>query len=312
MRQYRHILIDLNNLFWRNVCVCGKACIEDEDLSSMYSEAVQATLNKIKSLKNDYGYQDSFVYLLKDNPFSKIDERKSIDSNYKNARRSKNVPAAFHKSLEHLAEILKCYDDTYRVCSYDNCEADDLVKIVLNGIEGTVLLVSADLDWARGINFDTDWYNFVEVISAERFIELYGFTPIGNSLKMYKAIHGDRSDSIENAVPHLPKDILIDLVSKYNTVDEMMRNMWNENYPEKWKLRIKENEVQIKINYQLVDYLDLPLSYNQIVYNCKENIGELRSWFGLLDLPLEPRMIDIKNDAKSFFKQKKLKRITRY
>jgi len=312
VKQYNNILIDLNNLFWRNACVSIKACVEGEDTSSLYSHSVQMTLNKIKALKEQYGYQNTKVFLLKDNPFSRIDDRTAIDSSYKHARRSRTVPPAFHKSLEHLAEILKCYDDTYYVCSYDNCEADDLVKIVLDTITDGALLVSADLDWARGVTEKNHWYNYVELYDIEKFIHEYGFTPLNNSLKMYKAIHGDKSDSIENAVPYLPKDILIDIVSKYNSVDELFKGIWTEAYPEKWKLKLKESEVKIKVNYQLVDYLDLPLSFNQIAYKCSENVGELRSWFKLLDIPFETRMIDLKNDAKSFFKQKKLKRIVRF
>ena len=58
---------------------------------------------------------------------------------------------------------------------------------------------------------------------------------------MYKCIHGDKSDCIENAVPYLPKEILLYIVNTYSDLKSLFSNLWSDDkIPKQWKLKIKD------------------------------------------------------------------------
>ena len=307
--KYNHIIIDNSNLYWRSVSSVIKKVIEQDNEDAFYSLTIQDSLERIEQLKNIYGNDETIVYILNDNPFSKINERELIDSSYKHARKNKNIPPVFYKSLEKLIEILKSYHNNYYIVSYSKCEADDLVLPVLKHIKGKTLLVSADLDWARSIDTDIHWFNYNKVYDIESFSQEYGFNPSNNGVKIYKALHGDKSDCIENAVPHMPKTILNHIVDNYDSIYDLISNLWkDEEIPKQWKLKIQDASVQLKINYQLVDFLQLDLSFNDVAYKCKEDIEKLRNWFQLLDIRFTNRMVDPKRDAHNFLERKKYKR----
>ena len=308
--KFDNIIVDCNNIFWRSVISIVKKLSEDQDENIFYSLTIQDTLERIMQLKKTYGHNDTILYIAHDNPFSRINERELIDSTYKHARKNKKVPSVFYKSLEKLLEILKFYDDNLYLIGYDKCEADDLVLPILKHVKGTTLMVSADMDWARGISDDgICWFNFSKVYDVETFTKEYGFNPSGNGVKIYKAIHGDKSDCIENAVPHIPQKLLAHIVENYDSIYDLLNRVFrDEVIPKQWKFKIQEAQIQLKINYQLVDFLPLDLSFEDIAIECKEDKEQLRSWMKLLDIPLENRLIDPKRDSHSFLKRKKYKR----
>jgi 5'-3' exonuclease len=315
--KYNHIIVDCNNLYWRVVTSSIQKLVEDIDESAFYSITLQDSLDRINQIKKTYGNDETKLYILHDNPFSRINEREMISSSYKHARKNKNIPPVFYKSLEKLLEILKFYNNNLYIVGYDKCEADDLVLPILKHIKGSALMVSADLDWARGISDGTGmgesdlihWFNYSKLYEVDNFTEDYGFNPSGNGVKIYKAIHGDKSDCIDNAVPHMPKVVLNHIINNYESIYDLLANMFrDENIPKQWKLKLQDAQIQLKINYQLVDFLPLDLSLQDIAIECKEDIEKLRSWFQLLDIPMENRMIDPKRDSHSFLERKKYKR----
>jgi len=318
---YSNIVIDTNNLFWRTVITTIKQTIKEDDEREFYSASIQDSLVRIQEFMKQYGTKDCKVYLLCDNPFSKINQREEIYSSYKHARKNKNIPPVFYKSLDKLIEILKIYNNNFYIVKADGYEADDLVPIVLDHIEknnaGQTLLISADMDWARdinnninnNINMNVHWFNYTQILDIDKFNTEYGFNPNNNGVKMYKCIHGDKSDCIENAVPYLPKEILLYIVNKYSSLLDLFSNLWSDNsIPKQWKLKIKDCEVQLKINYQLVDYSIIDLSFTDIAYKCIEDIEKLRSWFILLDIQFFNFMMDPKRDVSNFLGKKKFRR----
>jgi len=310
--KFANVIIDLNNLYWRSITNTIKKIIEQEEEDKFYSMIIQDSLERINQLKNVYGNNETNVYILHDNPFSKINERELIDSSYKHARKNKNIPQVFYKSLEKLIEILKSYDNNFYIVSHNKCEADDLVLPIINKVKNSCLLISADLDWARSVSQENRiyWFNYHKVYDVDTFIDDYGFNPSGNGVKIYKAIHGDKSDCIENAVPYLPKIILSHIIENYDSIYDLLANMWkNEEIPKQWKLKIQEAQIQLKINYQLVDFITLDLTFTDIAYKCLLNIEKLRSWFALLDIPFFNFMIDPKRDSHNFLERKRYKRV---
>jgi hypothetical protein len=310
---YQNLIIDCTNLYWRSVVTVIKNSIKenDEDEREFYSASIQDSLIRIQEFIQQFCYKNYNIYILCDNPFSKINEREHLYPSYKHARKNKNIPAVFYKSLDKLLEIIKVYNDNFYLVRNDGCEADDLVPIILNQIDKTenTLLISADMDWARDISDNIHWFNYTQVFDIQKFKKEYGFNPNNNGVKMYKCIHGDRSDCIENAVPYLPNSILLHIVDKYASLQELFNNLWSDNdIPKQWKLKIKDCEIQLKINYQLVDYIDLQLPFTQISYKCIKDIEKLRSWFLLCDIPFFNFMMDIKKDSNNFIQKKKQRR----
>lgn len=313
---FKYIFVDFNNLFWRIAIRTFKKYLKNEneeiDFSKatlLVSEIIQGILSQIKDFKNKFGLKDCNVYFCFDNPFSKINLRKLIDSSYKHNR--KRMPEEFYKVLEIVEQFIKNYDNNFYIIRCNNLEADDLVNIIKNKLilneNNQCLVISTDLDWARNIEKYTKWYNYTEIIGEKEFELEHGFYPTEHSIKMYKSICGDNSDSIPNAVPYLPKSILFDIIKKFNNIPELLKCLGDTSYPTQWKIKIKEAEIRLKINYQLVDFIKIENENDLIFYKCEENKTILRKWFEMLNIPLESKLYDSKKD--SFFQPKKIKRI---
>ncbi len=310
-KKYSHIIIDLNNLYWRSVCSIIKNNLKNYT-NINYPIIIQDSINRIKELKQKFGYEETKIFLLHDNPFSKINEREILYPLYKHKRKTENIPPIFYTTLDKLIEILKYYSNNYIISYCNGYEADDLTLPVQQYIynqnkNSKILLVSVDLDWARCIDNNTDWYNYNNIYDIINFKEKYKFNPDIYKICMFKCIHGDESDCIPIAIPYLPTNILIYIINTYNTLDELLLNMWkDENIPQNWKLKIKEAEKQLKINWQLVNFTPLHTNIDDCLFFCKENIKMLRYFYSIYDLELENKMIDKDNE---FFSRKKYKRI---
>lgn len=304
--RFSNIIIDINNLFWRNVSISLKNKIMSED-DEVYSSSIQMTLNKINNFIAEYGqYQNCNVYLLFDNPLSRINTRKEIDPLYKHARSLREVPVAFHKTIDILWEILEVYSDNFKLLKADSLEADDLVQPLLKYLNyDNCLIISADLDWARSINSTVKWYNYHTLYDLDTFKNKYGFYPNNNSITLYKAFRGDNSDNIPNGCSGLREEIVLDICNRFNNDDELFKNLFDTDYPQNWKFKIKENELRIRMNYALADFIQVEGSIEDYIVQCKESIKALRSWYRMLDLELEYRMKDeqdLKQQKDNFFK----------
>ena len=298
---YSYILIDTNNLYWRTVVSAFKNLQELDKLEKAEEYTaliVQNFFERVNQIKNNYGLDDCKYYFLFDNPDSAITARKDISWEYKHSRDTKRLPPIFYRVLEVIESLLEYYSNNFFLCKIKNLEADDLVYPILKYSElnnnKKALVISVDMDWARAITEHVHWFNWTTLYTMDIFETEFGFSPKGKSIQMYKAIHGDSADQIKNAIPGLPKEILLDIVQKFSTIQELINNVWSSTYPKNWQFKIKEAEVQMKINYKLADYIQF--NNNPPLVHCKENIKTLKYWFKLLNIPLESRMVDLEND----------------
>ena len=304
--RYKLLLCDGNNLFWRATVKTLKD-LQDTENQKIYTYSILNALSRIKSIRNMYGLNGHKLYVIFDNPMSGINFRKTINSEYKHPRELKYIPQALYKSLEIFQSILRAYDNDMYLSMSDSVEADDLVWPILDRYkqqDDTVLLISADLDWARELSPTIHWYNWMEIYDPKRFKEKYGLDVVKNSnvITMYKTIHGDSSDNIKNAVPHMPSELLTFVVENYKTPKDLLKQMWKDDkIPLQWKKKIKEAEFQILTNYKCVDYIQVN-NIDDFVFSCEENIKTLRTWFKILDLPFENKMFIQGED--NFFKKK--------
>ncbi len=292
MKKYNAILIDCQNLFFRAFFASLKQFI------SIYEEKVcpsslEISFKMINRLKKEFGYDDTELYFLFDNPESNIRVRKDIFSEYKSIRERKNVPEGFYETMALFIELLKDYYDNSYVLKVDKLEADDLTLPVLNKIgkdKNNILIVSNDLDFARNIEENIDWWNYHRLYTREIFEEEFGFSPVGNNVQLYKSIHGDKSDNIPNAVKRLPKKLLTHIINSIDSIEELFTFMSKLDIPDLWKAKIRENRIQILTNYQLVDFVDVDLDIDEWAVPCRRDLGMLRQWFKGLHMDFEKDM----------------------
>jgi 5'-3' exonuclease len=190
---YKHIIIDVLNCYWRNATArkITKLKYQGEEI---VTSGIYGALDSIRKFEKEFLFKDGTVWLLFDNPDSMFHLRKEIDPEYKNNRES--MPEEFKVGIRILKEILKIYNDKYRIITISKAEADDLVFPLLNhiGRDQDILLISNDLDWARGINANIHWYNWEKTYYLENFKIDYGFSPEGNKVQMYKSFRGDKGN----------------------------------------------------------------------------------------------------------------------
>jgi len=311
---YSNLIIDSNNLYWRAVCTSMQDVSEIEG-AEIYSAVLINFIDRIGQLKRKFLNPGGKVFLLFDNPKSTINLRQIIDENYKHARANKDVPKAFWDTLVLLQEILRVYDNDFIVVKAEAFEADDLVVPVLKKCPSMSLLISADLDWSRSLTETVHWFNFKTLYTLDIFKDKYGFYPDGNRIKIYKSIRGDKSDCIEIGVPHIPEKIVLHLLENYEDIEDVIQNVFRDDLVSSlWKGRIKENRQRLITNYQLVDFIDVPEKDIQYI-ECKYSLKALTTWYRLLDMPFEQRMLISKNkEAKpsDFFSKKKITRVSQF
>jgi len=301
--KYNTLIIDTSNLFWRvSVSHIKESLSKNESID--YSHHILYVIEKLKNLIDEFAYQDSKVFLLFDNPTSAYEIRRIISKGkYKHTRENKNISKKIYHILDIFEEIAKIYSDYFYVVKSDNHEADDLTRIIANEHKkDKILCISADLDWARNITSTCHWFNWVTVYDPKVFNEVYGFNPVGQSIQIYKAIHGDAADSIDNALPYLPKKYLLDIVNNCNTIKETL-NYVIENLPDVWIVKFKDAYSKIVENYNLVQFYETSISYDSIVKKGETNIQKLKRFYIYLGFPLESRMIEM--DKNQLFEDRK-------
>lgn len=310
--KFKYIVVDVNNLFWRSVVDSGRMLNSEQndnkvEVNTLFQGIVQEALKRVKQIIDRFGYTDSQYYFLMDNPNSKINQRKILtEGQYKHARDRKRVPEQFYKTLNIFADILKCYSDSYFVVRGEGLEADDLTFPIIKSLTfdyyNRGIVISSDLDWARNIQEFCEWYNWIDVYDASKFELKYGYLPLGNRIKMMKAISGDNSDSIPPGVPYIPKELTLKLIEKYNTIQDLLDNLQVDPIiPDQWKRKIFDNSTQLKINYQLVDFILIDRPLEDFIVKGKQNAKECRIWFNVLKLPLEDWMMSEKEQEENFF-----------
>lgn len=305
--KFQNLIIDCSNLFWRASIIALENQKGQDTI--LYTKSIEKAFEMIEKKKADYGYRDSKVYLCFDNPESVINQRKLLSGGlYKHHRESKNLPPQMYKALDIFMGLCQYYSDDYYVVISEGLEADDLTDILKDSFKQGEhnLYVSADLDWARNIDEYNHWHNWKEIITQTEFHHRYDFYPTKSKICLYKAIHGDASDCISNAVPYLPKKLLIEVVKSNDTVEEMLDYITRDSFPKQWEDKIYENKQLIRSNYKLVDFFPVDLDYDDIVTKSKASMRMLRPAFKSLSLPLEQRMLP--KPKHSMFNIKKMKR----
>ena len=270
--KYDAILVDTLNLLHKLRDTEDHASVISSKF--VYRDLVARYIETIKSLTEQYLTEDGLVYLLFDNPTSRLDlqkafyfaSRKHIYPKYKEqrARESKE----FYNSLDLIRYYFLTNIAKYVCIQVQNLEADDLVKPVLTNYctpSTRVLMVTNDYDWTRYLSTTVDWLPHITAApeSVNNFVETMGFMPTENSIIIYKSLFGDPSDNIPHIIvkntdtyaefvdfikltPDRAPDSLIDL-SRSNAAIETSKILQ----------AIREKERQYRINIQLTSTIPI-------------------------------------------------------
>ena len=316
--QAKYLLIDCNNLFYRNYAIQEKQ-ITTNNLTRLYNNTIIHTLISINKIERDLKCEGGILYFLFDNPKSKINLRSEISAEYKANR--KKMPDDYYKALDVLAIILQYRNNDYKIARCPNLEADDLTKPIIENIrlydrQSNIFVCSNDFDYARNITKNIYWYNFIELITYESFNAKEGYYPTNSSITLYKTLKGDKSDGIANIIHNIPKEILLKLITKYDTIYSLIGNIEFEDIPDKWKKMIREKQAELRTNYLLVSFVDA--DYNDIkdfIIDCKYSPKALKDLYNSVtdnieeidkrDLTSYEKKVTIDN----FFMESKLERL---
>lgn len=287
---YRHILIDILNLFHRHYHIQSKSGEREE---KVLRDTIKATLKGINKYEKDFLVEGGEVWLLFDNPTSRQNLRSEMSEDYKRGR--KKMPLSFYKASESLKSILLNYKHNFNIAYAESLEADDLVKPILENIDplDSVLLISSDMDWSRTINYKkrvVDWFDLSkkDIINYDEFNRIYGFYPSIESVSLYKTITGDSIDNIPIGVKNIQKKDVVKLCNEYKSVFDIMQNLDKISYLSKnIKQKFVNNLKQLRINESLVAFMDvlrLEKYPNEFIYNCKFNPTILKILLKKIDM----------------------------
>lgn len=259
---YQRILVDCSSEYHACYHTSKHLTFKAPTGETIVTGGIHTFLKRIQKIDRTYLSPGGSFYFLFDNTTAVEYRRRDMDPEYK-VNRTKQEPV-FYQGLNLLNMILMNYQKGNYVFQNPGSEADDLVSVLLPVFPASerILLVSRDLDWARGIGPRVDWLTPIEkldtVVDEAKFKELHGYLPSRESICMFKAFHGDTSDGIPNAVPGIPQDTLKRLVCEPYDLKELLRRIKLGEFlylSDTFREKTLQAEGRLKLNYRLVDYL---------------------------------------------------------
>lgn len=269
--KYDAILIDALNLLHRL-----KDQKSDPSLVSskyVYKNLVIRYITFVTSLQEQYLADGGTVYFLLDHSPNKHDYsktyrnigRKAISSKYKEGRAKESKE--FYNSFDLIKYYYLANRPHYRTIQAQHLEADDLVKPVLEHYVKRgerSLLVTNDYDWTRYISEQVDWLPSLRDAPAtvQDFIDDKGYKPTEESVTLYKAVFGDRSDGIDHLATENQANVaeMKELLAKNPTRQDFIGASHQSTRLKESEIfkAIHDNENQFRINLQLIDAIEVP------------------------------------------------------
>jgi len=262
--RYDALIIDSNNFAYR-VFNHRQEAPSYVSKKQVYKKAVCNFITKVEELKNEYLHSDGIVYLLFDNPTSRIDlqssfyfaDRKLAYAKYKKDRAKE--PKEFYNSLGLLKYYYSVMPQNYVTIQLSRLEADDLVEPVLRLYckDKNVLLVTTDYDWTRYVTDTVHWLPSSEPEDKEALSNRLGFEVTNNSIVMMKALFGDESDNIPAVVPSSFQASFKAFYADIKDPELLPILACKDENIEKYPILayVRENERQYRINLQIVSII---------------------------------------------------------
>lgn len=219
-----------------------------------------------------FGTKDCKIFWLFDNAKTTIlKNRKLLDSEYKKKR--KVEPDYFYDGLNMVELILKFYRDNSVIYRKQNVEADDFVLPIIDTYikeHDKVMMFSTDIDWCRALLDDQEhdikvvqYTKGNEMLTTKTFADKYGFKPTITNICFWKTFYGDQSDNILPTLNNYPKQYFLDVLNKYNHVDNFIKDALDgklKYLDNGWIIRIKQLEERMRLNWNLISSVDISVN----------------------------------------------------
>lgn len=214
-------IIDGKSVFYRGYYAMPNLATKDGTPTGGVFGFATMALEVIRRLKPDY------VAVAWDKPKTNIRKRLALYPEYKAGR--KPAPPDFYEQVPVLHELLEAFG--WPLYEMDDYEADDImgalaVQASKKGID--TMLVTSDLDMLQLINDGVKVYALkkglsnIDLYSPKSFEAKYGIR-VDQFLDL-KSIKGDSSDNIPG-VPGIGEKGAVELLQKYETLDEIYKNL---------------------------------------------------------------------------------------
>jgi len=218
----RLAVIDGKSVFYRGYYAMPNLSTKDGTPTGGVYGFAALSLELIKKLKPDY------VAVAWDKPKTNIRKRLELYPEYKAGR--KPAPPDFYEQIPILHELLDAFG--WPLYELDDYEADDIMgtfakQATEKGIE--TCLITSDLDALQLVGPLTHVYAMkkgftnIELFKPESFEAKYGIR-VDQFLDL-KALKGDSSDNIPG-VPGIGEKTAVELLQKYETLDNIYENLW--------------------------------------------------------------------------------------
>lgn len=329
---YDHIMIDVMNMYWRAYSANKHLTTKLDDGTVLMTGGIYTSLKMIEKLRREYLSSEGIIYFLfegsilskQDLPLEVLDGarsyRKDLDPDYKSPKEERKIEPEFYRALDFLEMLLVNYDNNFVCIRVPDMEADDLVQPLISDIskEDSILLVSGDMDWARSISDNVDLLKKDKIINIDNFQEEFGIPYKKNSVEIYKAFRGDGSDNIPKGVSGIRETILIQLIEDFSSLKEIFDNLDEIDYlSDTWKSKILESKSRLRLNYRLVEFFPIEISYlKQFILNCEYNPRTLYEIYSMLGFNVEsmnPKIIEdlhvVEKNEQGFFEHEKTSRV---
>lgn len=257
MKKYSNLIIDTNQCFKAAFSIIAKQNLEAQDI--IVNKTIHLSFLMILKLKSKYLNDNGKIYLLADNPSYTANVRKKLDPDYKFNRLKESD--GYYRGIDYLLLLAQYYSDTFLTIRVKRLEADDLVPKVLDMCNGNSLLCSTDLDWARSMDLNVDWYSNDQVYDQESFKKKWKFFPNERSITLYKVFMGDESDSIPS-ISGINEQTTLNIINNFDTVYDLLSCI-KKNTEKAYllsdytKKTILKNEDRVIKNYNLVYFCEV-------------------------------------------------------
>lgn len=218
----RLAVIDGKSVFYRGYYAMPNLSTKDGTPTGGVYGFTALSLELIKKLKPDY------VAVAWDKPKTNIRKRQELYPEYKANR--KPAPPDFYEQIPILHELLDTFG--WPLYELDDYEADDIMATFARQAEAKgveTCLITSDLDALQAIGPNTHVYALkkgfsnIELFKPASFEAKYGIR-VDQFLDL-KSLKGDSSDNIPG-VPGVGEKTAVELLKKYETLDNIYENLW--------------------------------------------------------------------------------------
>lgn len=285
--KYKTFYIDLLDLLIKNTQEITTEYSKNLEITdNSFSLIAKKTLDYISHLREVCSLSNSKFYFILVEQSEEILVNKIkyfLDIKYKNLIDYNEV------SINVIVEILKNYDDSFRVVSMPFEDVQSLVDTTKGNRRN--LFISRDIIWSHFLGKHDYWSNYSLTLSYNAFEKHYGFLPEKDKIMLTKIFLGKTHiDPNLMPTPSIPKEDVRNLVNCFNNLTNLRLNMYKTGLSKEMLSLLESHLVSYKINQQKLKQNYSTSFVEHYKFNCRKNLEGLNLWYKILDMSIEKWM----------------------